>query len=167
MSRLRILISAAIVAATGCSDAPTSVRTVAGLRISTIVDRAKIRPGDTVWVRVVARNVSGGTIRIDDPLLSCALSLEVRGPGPVNYYRGARLCEAPSASARVPAVLAPGDSMVGVAPWPGVTYVSSSGSVLGTQGPAPEGAYEAVGSVWFDHRSWVDGGAARIIVAAP
>src|SRR5215217_5346588 len=115
-SRYRIALLVTAVAGTvSCADAPTGSRVVAGLRITTTADRVRIQPGDTVNVRVVARNVSGRTIHIGDSILSCALTLEVRGPGPVNYYRGARLCEGVGASATAPISLAPGDSLVGVA----------------------------------------------------
>jgi hypothetical protein len=162
---LPVLVAAAAVA---CNDAPSEPASVVdGVRVTTAVDRTMIRASDTVRLRVVARNVGDTVIRLPDPLVSCALEVEVRGPGPVNYYRDARLCAGASPSAAVPVVLAPGDSLVGTAVWPGVTYVSTSESVLGEEGPAPPGTYFAVGAVRLGLRAWLVGDSARVVVAAP
>lgn len=154
-----------LLATSACSDGPSATHgIVGGLRITTSAQRSTIHPGDTVGVRVVARNLSDTVVRIADPFVSCALQVVVSGPGAVNYYSRVKLCPDGQSTATIPIVLAPGDSLVGASLWPGISYVSTSRSVLGQEIRAPFGTYYAVGSLRTGLRTSLVGDSAKIVV---
>lgn len=168
MTRKLCLLIAVAAAVAACDRMPEeAVRRgtqVGPLRTFTSVTLENIRPGDSVFVRVAIVNTADTTLDLKSNLVSCPISVEVRGPGPVNYYRGMPLCQGPGAIIPSNFVLVPHDSLVGTGWWPGTTYGSTAGDVLGTTRPAPPGVYFAVAYIWWDLRHMSAGDSARVVV---
>ncbi|MFA6165470.1 MAG: hypothetical protein WC700_02565 [Gemmatimonadaceae bacterium] len=139
------------------------------IRLTT--SRSTIRSGESLAVRVVARNVTDSAVFTGQPLATCSLAYSVTGPGAVNYRSASVLCDStlvPLPSTGWPGLrVAPGDSIAVVATWDGRTYVSTSSQVLGDVRAAPPGRYEFAGVVIIAHRWSITGPPTTVVVSAP
>ena len=148
--RFFIIVLVTFCALASCSDPSSPDGDLRGLSVRITTDRSVIRPGDSVLVRFVLKNESTETFAFsNDPRVPCPISIEIRAPFGINYYRGMNTC---GPNTQFPVVLAPRDSLVGAGWWPGITYVSAAQDVAGVTGPAPAGTYHAVATVWWDLR---------------
>src|SRR5688500_9316518 len=124
----RRLIAAAALAplvAISCDD--TTSPDLNGLEMVVTASAISVQPAETVFIRVVVTNTSNEPVLFHSALVGCPVSVEIQGPGVINYYRQFVTCDAPAADRLpIPLVLQPGDSIVGSGGWPGVTYVSSA-----------------------------------------
>ena len=142
-----------IFAGISCFDLTSPDDPLRGLTFRITVDRNTVRPSESVFIRAVLTNNSNKSFSFtDDPRVGCPISLEVRAPRGINYYRGMGLVCSDSSHVGSPLTLAPGDSLLGLGRWPGITYVCVASDVAGVTGPAPPGVYYVVGHVWWDLR---------------
>jgi hypothetical protein len=157
-------------AVSSCGRAPTTPEPrLFDIRLTT--SRSVIRSGESLAVRVVARNVTDSALFTGQPLATCSLAYRVTGPGAENYSFASVLCD--SSLVPMPATgwpglrVAPGDSIAATATWDGRTYVSTSSQIPGDVRAAPPGRYEIVGIVIIAHRYSLTGPPAVVVVSAP
>ena len=115
-----------------CRSATAPAPVAAPLSLRATVARTTVASGDTVTVRLTARNLGTRPVTIDNPH-GCRLGLRLQSPDGASHATIVFRPDASRCTSIGPATLAPGDSLVETGRWEAAVLVG--GDVLGHAWP--------------------------------